>query len=208
MGWLENTIEYQMWGMNAVTIGFMGTCILTVVECAFAWPQIRRIWREESADALAPVMFIYSAGANLSSFIYGLSIGSLALIVGGMLVLTFIPIVYGIAKFSGLRPQHWVLITLIIAALTLMAATDYKAQFFLFGSTGAVASILSQPWKMFRLKRVGVLQIPLVWVYAIGTSFWLVYALAVRDVPLMILTPCYLAGFTWIILLYYRYRYN
>lgn len=208
MGWLESTIEYRMWGMNAATVGFIGTCILTVVECAFAWLQVRRIWREESADALAPAMFIYSAGANLSSLIYGLSIGSLALVIGSMLVLTFIPIVYGIAKYSGLNPKHWTLIGLIVAALTLMAATDYKAQFFLYGSTGAVASILSQPWKMFRLRRVGVLQVSLVWVYAIGTSFWLVYALAVQDVPLMILTPCYLAGFVWIILLYYRYRHN
>lgn len=208
MNWLSGTLEYQSWGMNAATIGFIGTVIFTLVEGGFTWRQVSGMWRAKSAEAIAPIMFIYASGSFVSAFIYGVSVGSLALMMNGLLVMTQLPIVYGIAKFGTLQFRHWLMLACIVVLLAIMAATDVKAEFFLFGSIGTIASILSQPMEMYRLKKVGVLQVGLVWAYTVATTFWLVYSFAVRDVPLMILTPCYLAGFAWIILLYYRYRTN
>ena len=79
----RNSIEWQGWGYNALTISFIGTVIFIVLEGWGLRIKNRSIWRNKSGESISVILFIYLGCLFITVSIYGCCIKSIAAIFNG-----------------------------------------------------------------------------------------------------------------------------
>ncbi len=204
-----NFIEFQSWGYNAATIGFIGTAMFTILEIWGLWQQNKTIWKnpeKRGASVSIPWFSCFATGMTVSA-IYGVSINSVALIFTGVsLGLMHIPILIGLWKFKGYSRFEKILCLLFLGVITAMAYTSAKNWFMLIVSFGGAVFSLAQPYEIWKKKDAGVVEIKLLIVYLLGTFFWIIYSFAVGDWVLEILNPSYFAILALTTILWFKYR--
>jgi len=178
---LESTLEYQNWGVNAVTISFFLSLVVTSITAWGLWHQIRTIWQQHSAKALSASWMSYNSVLHLVIITYGISINSAAVTINGLLSLLYFAILFGLAKFKRFTTANRIVLGSLSIALVVMIATPYKSLFFLLFAMGGLFSAALQPLEMWKLKSAAGLDTKLIGTLLFANIVWLAYGLAVTD---------------------------
>jgi len=204
-GW---TVEWQNWGLNALTIGSLGTIAFTFVEWWGLWKQKQAIWNEKSGESVSVSWFSYGTFFFAAFLFYGVHIASVAVIINSLLAIIHIPILVGLWKFKGFSRHEKVQFVLLAGMVPAMAFLPWKDELFLIISFGTLYSFGTQPWELWKTKKAGVVEIRLIGVYFLSTLFWVVYAFAIGEWVLEIITPIVLIILGLTSVLWFKYRNN
>lgn len=199
-------MELRNLGWNVMTFTFVFTLICTALEAFGLYEQRKKIWTEKSGASVSVLWFSFLLGLYAAVVVYGQSIDSVALrIDGGVLALSTVPILLGLAKFKGFTTFEKIAAALLVAGIAAMIALPYKTEFFLAYSFGNVAVALKQPWEIWRNKSRGVLDQKLLFAFLVVTVGWSVYAFVFGDLALMIVCPSLTVVVILTLVLWYRY---
>ena len=183
-------MELQQFGWNLVTIGFLGTIFFTFFESWGYYHQAIMIWKNRSGQSVSIIAFAYLATVFASLLIYGLSTGRIAAIFnGGVLAILHLPILVGLWKFKGYSRLEKFSAVGLISVLVAMVILPYKGEFFLAICFGSLVTLVAQPLEIINNRSAGDVEPKLYVMLVISTSFWIIYAYAINDLPLMIICP-------------------
>ena len=199
--------EFENFGWNVLTLGFMGTIVFTVFEAWGLYRQKKKIWSEESGKSVSVIMVAYTAALFTVMFIYGISVKKIAIVFnGGLLALMCVPILRGLWKFKGFSKLEKRMSVVLAAAVAVMPFVPFKDWFFLTLTFGNVFSLLAQPYEIWKNKDAGAVEIRLWLVFLTSTFFWVVYAFSVNDWVMKIISPAYGVINVLVIVLWLKYR--
>jgi len=201
----KNTVEWQGWGYNALTISFIATAVFTVLEGWGFLMQNRSIWRNKSGESISVSLFIYFGCLFMTVILYGYYIRSMAAIFNGMLGFLHLPILFGLWKYKGftkLEKAASCLFPLMIPAMIFLPWKDLLMISLLFGT---IIPLVMQLYEMWRAKSAGVLNARFVAILIISTAFWVVYAFAIQNWVMEVIYPLTLVILVLIFALRFRY---
>lgn len=201
-------MELGQLGWNALTIGFAGTLLFTLVEAWGLWRQGKTIRDKESGKSVSVLWFCYFATLFAVLFIYGLANRSIAMTFNGLLALVHIPILTGLWKHKGFSTVERRAGIAFIGIIMLCAVAPFgmKGWIFLLLSFGNIGASVLQPYEIWKNKTSGAVEIRLLSVYTISTIFWVIYAYASGDWVLKIICPAFLAVLSTTVVLWFWYR--
>lgn len=201
---ITSLVEWQRFGWNWLTVGVLATFIFTLSEAWGLWEQNKVIWEEQSGESLVNTWFVYFPFMFASFIVYGGSVKAAALIFNGLLCLLFIPINIGLAKFKGFSHGDRLAALLSFGALLLMIFLPIKGIMFLLFSAGGILALMREPIELWRTRRRGVLEIKLVWIFLTSYFFWTIYAIALGDKLLLVITSLTLIILSLTVILWYQ----
>lgn len=202
-------IELENFGWNLLTVSFSATIFFVLLGCWGLWQQNKYIWIKRSGKSLSTTWFICSLYLFISSFIYGLSINSLALIiVGVMRGLFHVPILAGLWRFKGFTRKQWLtlLILAVVAVVMIISPKDMKGVFYMLFSAGVLIPTSMQPIKIWKNKNPGVVSIELLIIYSMSSMFWVIYASIIGKLPIIMFSTANSMIFASTITLWFKYR--
>lgn len=186
---LKNTVEWQGWGCNALTISFIGTVFFTILEGWGFWMQNRSIWQNKSGASISVGLFIYFGCLFITVIVYGYYIKSIAAIFNGMLGFLHLPILLGLWKFKGytkLEKGCLCVFPFMIPAMIFLLEKDLLMISLMFGT---IVPLLMQLYEMWRTKSAGVLNARFIGILIISTAFWVIYAFAIGNWVMEVIYP-------------------
>ncbi len=204
---VRSTVEYQNWGWNAVVVGSFGAIIFTFIEGWGLWKQNQAIWRGKSGESVSVSWFSYFLFALAAFFFYGIHIHGIAAMFNGVaLTLVHIPILLGLWKYKGFAKWEKVQFFCLALMVPAMAFLPWKNEVFTIVSVGIIYSLATQPLELWKTKKTGAVEIKLLVVYTLSTAFWVIYAFAINEWVLEILTSVNLFLLGLATLLWFKYR--
>lgn len=209
---LVNTQEFKGLGweseQRSLTIGFIGICFFTILGAYGQYKQSKKIWVEESGESVSVIWNTVFTFTFASFFVYGIETYNLACIIHGFRTLFYIPILIGLYKFNCFTKREiWLCILMLITVITMPFLTRETMTIFFtsFILAGIVAAGF-QPWEIYKNKRRGNVSLEFISIYAISTTFWIVYTYIIEDKILFYMTVSYLVIYTTTIFLWFRYK--
>jgi len=200
-------VEFQDFGWNAVTICFFGTIFFMLLQVWGTFAQAKTIWQKKSGLSVSVPLFAYSIGSFFISFLYGISIKSLALIlVCGTLCLMHLPIMAGLVKYKEFKNWEKLFIVALILVVVICSLIPYKDYVYLTFNIGTIAMLCFQPWEIWRNKDAGSVEPRLNATYFLSTLFLLIYGIAINDWVIQIISPCYSLFHISIIIMWFVYK--
>lgn len=200
-------MEFVQFGWNAVTIGLLGTVIFTILSAWGLWQQKKAIWDNELGQSVSVINFSYGTAFFTAVLIYGISIKSIALSFNGLLLSFFnLPIILGLWKFKGFTKIEKFLGVCFLIIIIAMLILPLKSWFFLFLSFGNLVPGSMQALEIYNEKDAGVVEIKLLAVYLLSTLFWIIYAFAIDNWILQIISPLFFIILTITIVLWFKYK--
>jgi uncharacterized protein with PQ loop repeat len=203
---LTATLEYQHWGVNALTVSFFLSVAITLITAWGLVQQNQTIWRKREVEAVSIFWLVYYAILQLAILIYGASMHSAALVVNGLLALLYIPILLGLWKFKGFSLMENISAGILASAILSMLFLPFKSQFFFVFALGGLLSASMQPIEMWQKKSARGVSIRLISTLLLGNIIWFVYGLAVHDWVLIIVNALAFIIFGTTALLWKRYE--
>ena len=204
---LKNTVEWQGWGYNALTISFIATAVFTVLEGWGFWIQNRSIWQNKSGESISGSLFIYFGCLFVTVIAYGYYIKSIAAIFNGMLGFMHLPILFGLWKYKGftkLEKGALYVFPLMIPAMIVLPWKDLLMISLLFGT---IIPLAMQLYEMWREKSAGVINARFIGILIISTAFWVIYAFAIENWVMKVIYPVTLVILILILVLRFHYAY-
>lgn len=180
--------------------------LLTLYQAAATVGQVRRIFRDRSTSGVSTATMVYYAFYFLAFLVYGMHKGALTMVGNALQFLIYIPLSIGLWKYGSEETRGTIRRTIPMFALlpVIMAIIPWKGTFFLM----LLGGILITQWLMYReLRRadgVGSFEIMFAYAFLVNAVFWFLYALRLRDIPLMIFNPIAAILLTMTILLYFK----
>ncbi len=205
ISFFNNTVEWQGWGYNALTISFIATAVFTVLEGWGFWMQNLSIWRNKSGESISVSLFIYFGCLFITVIVYGYYIKSIAAIFNGMLGFLHLPILFGLWKHKGftkLEKGALSICPLMIPAMIFLPWKDLLMISLLFGT---IIPLSMQLYEMWRTKSAGVVDARFIAILIISTAFWVVYAFAIQNWVMEVIYPLTLVILILILVLRFRY---
>jgi uncharacterized protein with PQ loop repeat len=202
---LKNTVEWQGWGYNALTISFIATAVFTVLEGWGFWMQNISIWRNKSGESISVSLFIYFGCLFSTVIAYGYYIKSIAAIFNGMLGFMHLPILFGLWKYKGftkLEKGALCVFPLMIPAMIVLPWKDLLMISLLFGT---IVPLVMQLYEMWRAKSAGVIDARFIGILIISTAFWVIYAFAIQNWVMEVIYPLTLVILILIFMLRFHY---
>lgn len=204
---IEQTVEYQGWGYNALTVGTIGALTFLILEAWGMYKQIRKIWEDRSASVLSVHWFGYGMSFMLACIPYGIAFRSATIVIAvTVLFILHLPILWGIYVFRGFKKHEVIGLCLYSLMLPAMIWLPWMDIVYLTFSMGLIWSFATQPWEMWRAKEVGEVEIRLLIALLLSMVFWATYAFAIEALALMILNPLLFVILTITIVLWVKYR--
>jgi len=201
----KNTVEWQGWGYNALTISFIGTAIFTILEGWGFCMQNRSIWQNKSGESISVSLFSYFGCLFITVIVYGYYIKSIAAIFNGMLGFLHLPILLGLWKYKGytkLETGCLCVFPVMIPAMIFIHGKNLLMIFLLFGT---IMPLVMQLYEMWRAKSAGVINARFIGILIISTAFWVIYAFAIRNWVMEVIYPLTLVILILIFVLRFRY---
>jgi len=203
---IVQTVEYQGWGYNSLTVGTIGAFTFLIFETWGMYKQAKKIWDDRSAGVLSVHWFGYVAGFMLACVPYGIAIKSATITTAAVVVFIFhLPILWGIYIFRGYKKHEVIGLWLYALMLPAMVLLPWIDIVYLACSMGTIWAFASQPWEMWRAKDRGEVEIQMIVIFLVSFTFWTIYAFAVQAIALMILNPFLLAILVVTIILWMYY---
>jgi len=205
---VKQTVEYQSFGWNALTIGATGGALILVFEIWALLKQVASIWRARSVKSLSAYWLGYIACYFAACIPYGLGVrGGLIIVTSALFVLAHIPLLWGIHRFRGFSALEIV----SIGAFALMVPAmiqfpSWSDALYLAFSMGTVYAFVMQAWELWKTKETGALNLELLVTYLVATAFWTVYAFAIDALALKILNPALLVILSATIAMWIRFK--
>lgn len=203
---LNDWVEIQQFGWNAITISAIATMIFSVGEAWGIYKQNKKVWKKESGLSISISWFIYFMFMLASFFVYGFITHKIAIMFNGLVFIFVIPLVVGLWKFKGFTIFDYLIFAITLFALLIMIFLPIKPLMFLLFSLGSIACLTMQPIEMWKTKKVGAVEIRLIWVYFMSTCFWIIYAFFVWDLLLLWIMFASLIVLSFILFFYYLFK--
>ena len=197
-------MELGQLGWNVVTIGFLGTVIFTILEAWGLWQQKKLIWENESGQSVSVITFSYGTAMFAAVLIYGISVNSVALSFNGLLGFFHLPIIWGLWKFKGFSRTEKLLGIFLMVVVAVMIVLPFKDWFFLLLSFGTLISASMQAIEIWEEEDAGVVEIKLLAVFLLSNFFWIIYAFAIGNWILQIISPLFFVILTITIVLWFK----
>ncbi len=188
---LESTREYQEWGLNAATVGAIGATIFIFIEMWGLHKQGRAIQEnpEKKGESVSVIWFSYCFFTLVTGIFYGVHIKSALVLFNSIPCgILHIPVLIGLWKYKGFTRQEKILFVLFAGMVPAIAFLPWKNDIFMAISVGVIYAMATQPWELWKTKKRGVVEIRLLAAYTISTAFWVVYAFAIDEWVLEVLT--------------------
>ena len=205
LSWFSESIEFQMFGINLVTFGAVGANVFTCMQAWGLHKQYRTICRRKRADGVSLSFFVFSTGYCAAFLYYGWISHSITITWNGMLAPLFGAVVIAIIRYRGITfPELCATIfapVLVIAMVfierkTLLLLT-YLFLFLLF--------LLAQPLKIIRERNSREVSLSFQYICIATSVFWFSYAIAIKDIALIIFNPIVFLLYAWTIVLCRKY---
>lgn len=205
--YITNLVEIQNFGLNAITVSAIATAIFALATVWGLFKQNKLIWGSKSGESIAVPWFICAAFNFYSMFIYGLVTSSGALIFNGFLAgIFYAPILTGLGKFKGFSRQDKIIFSTFTLALLTMIFLPIKGSMYLFFSLATTVALAMQPWEIWKQKSSGIVDIRLILIYFIATSFWAIYSYLLKNWRMEVVFDSALVVLFITILLWFRYH--
>jgi len=180
---LSGVQEYQQWGYNALTFGFLCTVVLTLaLQLPSELAQLKTLWSATSADGVDTTLIVTMTGYFGIFLIYGADVGSGGLLFNSlMLGPWFFIILWRLWRIRGFTFGEWLVLCLWMLAVVADVILPWKAYFYM----GASIVAFSGPLKQIKtMKEKGTSagfnpRFALMW--GIVCVFWIFYGLALKD---------------------------
>jgi len=200
-------VEFQDFGWNAMTIGFIGTIFFLFLQTWGTYSQAKTIWSQKSGLSVSVPLFAYNTGSFFIGFVYGLTIKSLAvMLIGGVLCIMHLPIMLGLFKYKKFKRWEVFFIFGLLIAVIICISLPYKDYAFFSFNIGTIIVLTLQPWEIIKNKDAGSVEPRLNLTFAVSSIFWIIYGFAIGDWVLKIISPSYLILHSIIILMWYLYK--
>lgn len=205
--WFYTSLEYTNWGMNALTIGAIGTLAFTFIEGWGLHKQNQSIWNNDSGASASVTLFSFLMCFLFAFGIYGFYIKSISMIINGLILgVLHVPIFCGLWKYKTFTTMDKFSVAFSLAMIPAMIVFPWKDGVYLFIASCASLSGIAQAWEIWTEKDSGVVDIRLLITYLGSTLFWIIYATATHETPLMIMAWITLVILIAIIALWWTYR--
>lgn len=205
---IKNTIEYQNWGWNAVTVSFIGTIIFTILQMWSSFEQGRTIFRKRSGESVSSSLFIYAGWYCFTFLVYGMVRNSIAMSLNGLLCIPYAFAVYGLYRFKGFNGfEKFLLVACAGMGPVIYLLSGTAREIALTAIViGLLIPLAIQVREMYRTKSPGAMDPRFVTVLILSCIFWFIYGLYTETLVLEVFNPlaAVLLGIT--LLLYFRYK--
>ncbi|MFA6042821.1 MAG: hypothetical protein WCV85_00915 [Patescibacteria group bacterium] len=194
-------------GWNAATVGFIGLLSCTVIEVWGLLLQAKTIWRNQSVQSLSVYMLGYQFIFLIIGLVYGFAIADIGVTINSfLLALCMAIILWGVQLFRGFSVGEILYLAGLIVILVGVTLLPQKDISFFVCSIGSILTFFAQPYKIWRCKDAGVVEVKLLWVLFISTVFWTLYAYGTDNWVLKITSPSFLVVLGLTIGIWIRYR--
>lgn len=202
---MENFVEFQNWGFNALTLSSFMTIVFTIFQGYGFVMQGRKIFKEESVEAISPVTFFLFLFFFMSFMIYGIEKKSIAIIFNGLLFIPVAPIVFGIFRYKKkINFEEIILFILTLSIVPMMIWIKNKEGLLSILLFFSLMSLVSQVLAVFKNKGIGALDIKLILIFMSTSVFWLMYAISLKNQPLIMFNSMALLLYVSIIILHIK----
>lgn len=205
--WFYASVEYTQWGLNASTIGSLGTIVFTAIEGWGLRKQNQNIWSHNSGASVSVTLISFLMFFLFAFGMYGYYVKSISMLVNGIILgALHVPILCGLCTYKKFTSTDKWSIGLSSFMVPAMLILPWKDGTYLFIAFCASLSGVTQAWEIFREKDSGVVDIRLLLTYFGSTLFWVIYATAIELKPLILMTWITLIILAVIIALWQLYR--
>ena len=202
----HQTIEYQRWGFNMLTVSSLATIFFTTVLGWAFWKQDQTVRERHSGKSVSALWHTYYAFLSLSTLIYGFHVTSIALIYNGLLCIPRFSIILGLRRYKGFALTEKISLAGFAVLPIAMYILPWKDPVFLVIAFGSIIAYAFQPWEIWKNKSAGDVDIRLIITYFIATLFWVIYSYIANIWSLMIINRIMLVLVGLTIVLWFRYR--
>jgi len=183
------TVKYQNWGWNTITLTLFFVIILTIIQGWGIWRQNKKIWQNKSGKSLSLTFFIFQFSYFTAYLIYGIDRGSLAITINNLLGALFVPIIIGLIKYKDrekdLSIKELILSSLFILIIPIILLVDNKDLILIIVFVIAGISVIPQILEIIRSKETTNIELKFIIVFLISGTLWLLYGLAIHSLALI-----------------------
>lgn len=204
---MQNFVEFQNWGFNTLIISSIMTMVFSISQGYGFVLQGLKIFKEKSVKSISLAMIFNFFFYLIAFTIYGIEEKSLAIIFKGLLFIPVFPIVFGIFKFKDkITLKDISLFVLTMMTVPAMIIIDNKDNLLLILLIIGLVTIFSQLATIIKKKSTGALEIKLIIICLATAIFWLIYAISLKNFPLILFNFVAIIFYTSIIILYKKYK--
>ncbi|RJQ28736.1 hypothetical protein C4565_03185 [Candidatus Parcubacteria bacterium] len=189
---MNSFVEIQSFGLNLLTISFLGTVLLTLLQMKSMYEQGKTIWDKRNGESVSVLQFSYFAAYLFAIFPYGIAQQSIALIFNALLGMFCFYVMVGLWKYKhGVPWYEWTLSFSFFLMIPLMIFLDSDGREFLFSALlfGILLFSACQLYELVREGKAGNIAINVQKMFMASNTFWFFYSLLIGNIPLMIFNP-------------------
>jgi len=206
---IRNSVEFKNFGFNILTLSFLGTFSFSCFQAWSLYRQGKNIWDSEKGESVSIVQFGYWSAYFFAIIPFGFSIGSVALVLNGLLGFLCLYILSGLWKFKDSEWYEWPITATFIAIIMLMIIADEiseKEMIFSVALFGILLFGLFQIYEIWKNKDGGKVDLRVQKVFIVTSIFWFFYSIFIGNLSLMIFNPISIGMNVMIIFLCKKYR--
>lgn len=198
-------LEFRNLGLNATTVGFLGTFVFTLVQ---GWGLIRQygtIQKKRSGESIPLLLYSCFTGVYLAFAVYGWKIGSLAMIMNGLLGFLYAVVYVTAVRYpdsDGMKPWHF----LFLGLIPLLALTSFPKEVMGTILLFATGLLFQAPIEILKNKSSGAVEPRYLVSFTASASFWVIYTFGIKDWTVFAVNAVAVAIMLWTLRLWYVHR--
>jgi len=209
---LNDFIEIKNFGNNIMTVSFVLTIILSIIQSYGISKQGKRISKHKSARAISVFFFAAQSIYSLGYVVYGISKNSLALIINGLLFIFFFRIVFQILALSFKKHNYFntenIMTSLLLVLAPLLLLITNKDIMLLILFIISTISSVPQIYSLYKLKDYSDIEPKFLVSILVSSAIWLIYGITINGHALILSSiPTIISIIVFLAVYYYRKNY-
>lgn len=202
---MPSFIEFQNWGWNVATLGFIGTMFFTLVQGAGVVKQTWAIWLRRSAESVTLPIVMFMTISQIAFTGYGWMQSSLGIILNGFLFVPFGLEAATIIRFKGIDQlsKKVFLGSLVFIPILLLAPRWCIDWVVAAGMSVSCILISQQIQEIWRSPNRGSLDITMLLCMAGSSTFWTIFGWAINNLVIGVFSPIFLLEWITIMAIWY-----